>query len=182
MANTLLIRIRITCPPPRRRVLIQSSQAIVNNIIVMGQHEFIAFTVAKLYRLNHTAPLCWLVKYQRCGRAVGNAESRSWPENRLAQPGTEPCREDQPGHSRPRVRLDDSLIPSLIHPRPSASIGVYRRSLSRQGDHRGPPCTVIRNPERRKVSSSPSSPARAQWLRQCSASASARYFSSSVGV
>ena len=47
-----------------------------------------------------------------------------------------------------------SLIPSLIHPRAPASIAVYRRSLSSQRDLYGPSCTVIRNPEKRKVGGS----------------------------
>jgi hypothetical protein len=41
----------------------------------------------------------------------------------------------------------DSLISSLIHPRKSASIGVYRSPLSRQKDYNGPSWTLIRNPE-----------------------------------
>jgi hypothetical protein len=44
-----------------------------------------------------------------------------------------------------------SLIPSLIHLRAPTSIGVYRRSLSRQVDACGQPCTAILNPEKRKV-------------------------------
>ena len=47
-----------------------------------------------------------------------------------------------------------SLIPSLIHPRAPTSIGVYRRSLSRQVHLSGRSCTVILNPEKRKVGSS----------------------------
>jgi hypothetical protein len=44
-----------------------------------------------------------------------------------------------------------SLTSSLIHPRTPASICVYRSSLSRQMDLRSRPCTMIRNPEKRKV-------------------------------
>ena len=54
------------------------------------------------------------------------------------------------GRSRPR----HSLISSLIHLRTPASIGVYRRSLSSQGDLRGRSCTVIRTTEKRKVGGS----------------------------
>src|SRR5262249_60004750 len=79
---------------------------------------------------------------------------RSGHKNRLAQPGTEPCREDQARHSRPRAGPYGSLILSLIHPRTPASIGVYRRSLSRQVDHHGRSCTVIPHPEKRKVGGS----------------------------
>jgi hypothetical protein len=50
-----------------------------------------------------------------------------------------------------------SLIPSLIHPRTSASIGVYRTSLSSQIDLCGRSCTVILNPEKRRVGGSPPS-------------------------
>jgi len=57
-----------------------------------------------------------------------------------------------PGRIGQRRRL--SLIPSLIHPRTSASISVYDGSLSRQADHSGQSCTVIRNPEKRKVGGS----------------------------
>jgi len=54
------------------------------------------------------------------------------------------------GQSRPR----DSLIPSLIHLRTPASIGVHHSSLSRQGDLRGQSCMVILNPEKRKAGGS----------------------------
>src|SRR6185437_14618252 len=47
-----------------------------------------------------------------------------------------------------------SLISSLIHPRTPASIGVHRSFLSRHVDLRGRSCTVIRNPEKRKVGGS----------------------------
>jgi hypothetical protein len=47
-----------------------------------------------------------------------------------------------------------SLIPSLIHPRALASIGVYRRSLRSQRDLCGWSCTVILNPEKRKAGGS----------------------------
>jgi hypothetical protein len=57
----------------------------------------------------------------------------------------------KPYQSAAQVR---SLIPSLIHPRALASIGVYRTSLSRQVDLHGQSCTMIRNPEKRKVSNS----------------------------
>jgi hypothetical protein len=52
-----------------------------------------------------------------------------------------------------RVELG-SLIPSLIHPRAPASIDVHRMPLSRQGDLRGQSCTMILNPEKRKVGGS----------------------------
>src|SRR6516164_9030508 len=51
------------------------------------------------------------------------------------------------GQSRPR----HSLISSLIHPGTPASIGVYHGLLSSHKDLRGPSCTVILNPEKRKV-------------------------------
>jgi hypothetical protein len=44
-----------------------------------------------------------------------------------------------------------SLIPSLIHLRTPASIGVHHTSLSWQLDLHGQSCTVILNPEKRKV-------------------------------
>jgi hypothetical protein len=57
--------------------------------------------------------------------------------------------------SRPGGQIDlGSLIPSLIHPRTPASTSVYRRSLSRKVDHHGRTCTVMRNPEKRKVGGS----------------------------
>jgi len=59
---------------------------------------------------------------------------------------------DVPHDRQPAVPL--SLIRSLIHPRTQASIGVHRRSLSRQEDHHGQPCAVILNPGKRKVGGS----------------------------
>src|SRR5262249_10632333 len=41
-----------------------------------------------------------------------------------------------------------SLIPSLIHPRTPASIGVHHTPLSSQRDLRSRSCTMIRNPEK----------------------------------
>jgi hypothetical protein len=47
-----------------------------------------------------------------------------------------------------------SLIPSLIHPRAPASIGVHPMPLSRQADLCGQSCMMILNPEKRKVGGS----------------------------
>jgi hypothetical protein len=47
-----------------------------------------------------------------------------------------------------------SLIPSLIERRASTSIIVYRRPMSSQKDPSGRACTVILNPEKRKVGGS----------------------------
>ena len=47
-----------------------------------------------------------------------------------------------------------SLIPSLRHPRTPASIDVQPRSLGRHGDLSSQSCTVILNPEKRKVGGS----------------------------
>ena len=54
------------------------------------------------------------------------------------------------GQSGPR----HSLISSLVHLRTPASIGVYDWPLSSQRELRGRSCTVIRNPEMRKVGGS----------------------------
>src|SRR5262249_17239871 len=63
-----------------------------------------------------------------------------------SSPGTSPGSAEN-GQSGPR----HSLISSLIHPGTRASIGVYHELLSSQRDLRGRSCTVIRNPEKRKV-------------------------------
>ena len=59
---------------------------------------------------------------------------------------------------KPRSRrggvAQSSLIPSLIHPGTRGSIGMYSRSLSRHPDLCGYSCTVILNPEKRKVGGS----------------------------
>ena len=47
-----------------------------------------------------------------------------------------------------------SLIPSLIHLRTPMPIGVHHRSLSSQRDLYDRSCTVILNPEKRKVGGS----------------------------
>jgi hypothetical protein len=54
----------------------------------------------------------------------------------------------------PDSGLRASLIRSLIQLRTPASIGVYHWPLSSQRDLRGRSCTVILNPEKRKVGGS----------------------------
>jgi hypothetical protein len=66
---------------------------------------------------------------------------------------------NSPGTSREAWRTArhgprHSLISSLIHLRTPASIGVHRRPLSSRRDLRGRSCTVVPNPEKRKVGSS----------------------------
>ena len=71
----------------------------------------------------------------------------------------------------------DSLIPSVIHVRASASLGVYHRPLSSQKDLCGRSWTVVLNPEKRKVGGSTpplttSSDLRKRALSNCSCASS----------
>jgi hypothetical protein len=73
---------------------------------------------------------------------------------RLAIPagtGLQPLGWSQGGGTSERV---NSLISSLIHLRPPGFISVYPMSVSSPVDLRGRSCTVILNPEKRKVGGS----------------------------
>ena len=78
----------------------------------------------------------------------------------LGPPGSDACdhrratRAALPGVTTGGRSHLGSLILSLKHPGTPASIGVYRRLLGRQMNLRGLFCTVIRNPEKRKVGGS----------------------------